>query len=285
MIHDGYLASTLVLGALTVGLVAAVTRCREWRSYTPEIADVGHEGRRLASALRLSVVGPVRPVPLLTLAYVVLVLGVVGLTVGSVHGTIDHGVLVAGLGAVVAGFFAYGIVFSTGIPRLFGRLGYRIKRTVSFRGRPVWSLLMGWATFGTVLLVITVILVGLWLALGNAIAVLVVLGLGGLVVVRYATSLAGVRLLPTTGGGLGSLPSGRRRSPPDSPGRHRIGLQFPVDRALPVLRGWVAIAGVLVLGATATAALWIAGGTVGLLGGLGLAGVLATAYGVTHTWE
>jgi hypothetical protein len=110
MVNEVYIASTLVMGLLAVGVFALVMRSRHWHQYTPQAAygqlDAG--GSRPMSALGRFANTP----SVWTLTFFLLALALlVGATVAASGGT---GVLsgmgiAAALGVVVVGYLVGGV--------------------------------------------------------------------------------------------------------------------------------------------------------------------------------
>lgn len=131
------------------------------------------------------------------------------------------------------------------------------------------------------------VVLGLWIAGAGSIGFLLALALIGLLVARYATSRAGVGSVPSpTSGRGGSTVRTTARPPSTSGGGNTVTEgRFELGRALPVLRGWLTVAVLLVIGAAGSVSLWIVdGGPAGLLVGLALVGAVAAWYSVSGTW-
>ncbi|WP_123536272.1 hypothetical protein [Halosimplex salinum] len=110
MVNTAYLASTVVMGLLGVGVFVLAQRLRGWEHYTPRVAygdiDAGHG--RPATGLA----GVAGRTSTWTAAYIVLVLGfLLGATVYA-SGAITGPSMIAALGALVAVYLVGGIYFA-----------------------------------------------------------------------------------------------------------------------------------------------------------------------------
>jgi len=170
--------------------------------------------------------------------------------------------------------------------RSIRRVGYGVHRRTGFRTLPVGSTAIGWLSFGTVLLAIGLVVLGLWIVGAGSIGFLLTLALIGLLVARYVTSRAGVGLIParaTGGGGSTVRTTSRLRSIRGADNTETEG-RLELGRSLPVVRGWLIVALLLALGAAGFAGLWLLGdGPLGLLAGLLIVGIIAAAYAISST--
>lgn len=106
MADPAYLASTLVMGLLAVGIVALVVRGRRWRQYTPQAAygmDAG--GGRPASALS-KISGATST---WTVAYLLLVLGFLAGAVVTLSGALPGPAVIVGLAAALLVYLVGGV--------------------------------------------------------------------------------------------------------------------------------------------------------------------------------
>lgn len=104
-----YLASTLVMGLLGVGVVMMVVRGRKWHHYVPQTAygmDAG-EGRPVSGLSRLA-----RETSTWTAAYILLVVGVIGGAVVTLSGAVSGSAMIAVLGVGVAVYLVGGVYFA-----------------------------------------------------------------------------------------------------------------------------------------------------------------------------
>lgn len=179
------ITSTLVTGAFGIAVVALTLRVLRRRSYSPA-PSVNRTGSPSTDAIPDAW-------SLLVGAYVLVVLGALVGTLATVDGPIEGRTLVAGLGAVVAVYLVIGVYFADGIRRTLARTSYRLKKSVLFRRRPLWSMMIGWATFGAILLAIGALVVVLWTIGVGPVGFVVLLLASGILVALYAASSVGVR--------------------------------------------------------------------------------------------
>ena len=109
MVNTAYLASTLVMGLLGVGVVALMLRVRRWQHYTPRVAydDIDAGGRPTTGLARMA--GQTNT---WTAAYILLVLGfLLGAVVYS-SGAVTGTAMLAALAALVAVYLVAGIYFA-----------------------------------------------------------------------------------------------------------------------------------------------------------------------------
>lgn len=287
MTNTGYLMSSIGLGLLTIGVIVLLGRVRKWRSYSPQIG-AGQYGRGgEAKSVRLPLVGSTNAWSIAAIVYVLAVFAVLTLTIGTLDESIGGEILLTSLAIIIGGYLLYGVCFSSGIPRFLKRAGYRLQRTVSFRRRPLWSMLLGYATFLAVLLTTAIVVLGLWIAGSGSVGFLIALCVLGLVVALYVTSHTGVSVIPSShGGGARTTLATVRGSPGSISGESSAGEgRFDPGRVRPVLRGWLTIATLLVVGAAGAIALWHLGrGPIGFLAGLVVVIALAVGYAVAGTW-
>jgi len=109
MAESIYLASTLIMGLLIVGVVALALRARRWEHYTPQVAygDLNAGGGRPRSAIGRVVATP----SVWTATYILLaVVFLGGVIVAAGGGVSMAGPAVMGaLGAVLAGYVIGGV--------------------------------------------------------------------------------------------------------------------------------------------------------------------------------
>lgn len=106
MADPAYLASTLVMALLAVGVVVLVLRGRQWHQYTPQAAygmDAG--GGRPRSALSRAV----ESTNTWTLAYVLLALVFLAGAVVTLSGGVSGSAVIVGLLVVVVAYLAGGV--------------------------------------------------------------------------------------------------------------------------------------------------------------------------------
>jgi hypothetical protein len=109
MANPAYLASTLAMGLLAVGIVVFVVRGRRWRQYTPRAAyamDAG--GGSPASALS-RVAGATNT---WTAAYILLVLGLLAGLIITLSDALSGGAVIAALGALLSAYLVGGVYFA-----------------------------------------------------------------------------------------------------------------------------------------------------------------------------
>ena len=110
MVNTAYLASTLVMGLLVVGVVVLMLRVRRWQQYTPRVAydDIDAGGSRPATGLA-RVAGQTNT---WTVAYILLTVGfLLGAVVYS-SGAVTEMTMLAALAALVAVYLVAGIYFA-----------------------------------------------------------------------------------------------------------------------------------------------------------------------------
>ena len=110
MVNTAYLASTLVMGLLGVGVVVLVLRVRRWQQYTPRVAydDIDAGGGRPTTGLA-RMAGQTNT---WTVAYVLLVLGfLLGAVVYS-SGAVTGMTMIAAVGGLIAVYLVGGIYFA-----------------------------------------------------------------------------------------------------------------------------------------------------------------------------
>ena len=110
MVNTAYLASTLVMGLLVVGVVVLMLRVRRWQHYTPRVAydDIDAGGSRPATGLA-RVAGQTNT---WTVAYILLTVGfLLGAVVYS-SGAVTGMTMLAALAALVAVYLVAGIYFA-----------------------------------------------------------------------------------------------------------------------------------------------------------------------------
>lgn len=105
MANTTYLASTVLMGLLGVGVVLFVLRSRSWRHYVPRVAAEVAAGDRPPSALA-DLAGRTGT---WTAAYVLLVLGFMFGAMASASGAITGPLVIGAVVALVAGFLVVGV--------------------------------------------------------------------------------------------------------------------------------------------------------------------------------
>ena len=109
MVNTAYLASTLVMGLLGVGVVVLMLRVRRWQHYTPRVAydDIDAGGRPTTGLARMA--GQTNT---WTVAYTLLVLGfLLGAVVYS-SGAVTGMTMIAAVGGLIAVYLVGGIYFA-----------------------------------------------------------------------------------------------------------------------------------------------------------------------------
>lgn len=286
-----YLSNSIALGVLTLVVLVLISRGFQWRSYAPRTtagqASARNESRS-PSLERLADRTAERG-SLLSVAYLLTVLGFLTGTVAAVTGILTVASFLTALGVAVATYLVFGLHVSGNIRRTARRWSYRMKRSVLFRRRPLWSMLVAWATVLVTLTVVGIAVVGLWTLAGGSDAAFVgVLAVFGTVVVIYAASSAGVALRPK------EPISAWRRSTDETTSRPigRSAKRLPVqpgelvrgtlERVTPILRGWLGVSLLLVTGASVMAVVWVVtGGGTSFLAGLLVIAIGIVAYAVT----
>lgn len=105
MAEPAYLASTLVMGLLAVGVVVLVVRGRRWQHYTPRAAyamDAG-DGRPRSGLARVA-----GATGTWTVAYLLLALGFLAGAVVTLSGTLSGSALIVGLMAAIVVYLVGG---------------------------------------------------------------------------------------------------------------------------------------------------------------------------------
>jgi cbb3-type cytochrome oxidase subunit 3 len=105
MANTTYLASTVLMGLLGVGVVLFVLRSRPWRHYVPQAAYEVAAGERPASGLA-DLAGRTST---WTAAYIALVLGFMFGAMAYASGAITGPVVIGAVVALVAGFLVAGV--------------------------------------------------------------------------------------------------------------------------------------------------------------------------------
>jgi len=108
MVNTGYLASTVLMGLLGVGVVVFVLRSRRWRHYVPRVAGGVAAGERPASGLA-ALAGRTST---WTVAYVALVLGFMFGAMAYASGAVTGPAVIGGVVALVASFLVAGVYVS-----------------------------------------------------------------------------------------------------------------------------------------------------------------------------
>ncbi|ELZ27755.1 hypothetical protein C475_07535 [Halosimplex carlsbadense 2-9-1] len=105
MANTTYLASTVLMGLLGVGVVLFVLRSRRWRHYVPRVAAEVAAGERPASGLA-EIAGRTST---WTVAYIALVLGFMFGAMAYAGGAITGPVVIGAVVALVAAFLVAGV--------------------------------------------------------------------------------------------------------------------------------------------------------------------------------
>ncbi|QLH81497.1 hypothetical protein [Halosimplex pelagicum] len=108
MVNTTYLASTVLMGLLGVGVVLFVLRSRQWRHYVPRVAAEVAAGERPASGLS-EFAGRTST---WTAGYVVLVLGFMFGAMAYAGGAITGPAVIGAVVALVAAFLVAGVYFA-----------------------------------------------------------------------------------------------------------------------------------------------------------------------------
>lgn len=106
MANVAYLASTLVMGALGVGVVVLVLRGRRWHHYVPSVAYGLDAGGAAPGSVLSRVAGSTNT---WTLVYLVTVLGFLGGALVTLSGAVNEMALIAGLVAVIVVYIVAGV--------------------------------------------------------------------------------------------------------------------------------------------------------------------------------
>jgi len=106
MANAAYLASTLLMGLLGVGVVVLVLRGRHWENYRPQAA-YGLQAGGGAPASPLSKVAGATST--WTVAFFVLALGFLGAVIVTASGAIGGTAVIAGLAVAVVAFLVGGV--------------------------------------------------------------------------------------------------------------------------------------------------------------------------------
>lgn len=171
--------------------------------------------------------------------------------------------------------------------RVVGRIGYGIHWRSGFRSRPVGATIVGWLTFGTVLMVLGAAVIGLWFVGAGPMGLLVGLAALALLVAVYVGTSAEVSILPSFGGGRVHPTAGNpgRSLARTARGTSSVRGRYDLTRTMPVVRGWIVIALLITVAAAGAVGLWqLTKGPLGLLIGLGVLVGLGAWYGVSTTW-
>jgi hypothetical protein len=106
MAQATYLASTLAMGLLAVGVVVLVLRGRQWYQYVPEAAyGLEYGGGQPRSALS----SLVRSDDAWAAAFVLILVGIIGATIVTLEGTVPVMGIVAVLGVAILVFVLAGV--------------------------------------------------------------------------------------------------------------------------------------------------------------------------------
>lgn len=288
MTHLGYLSSAVILSLVLVSFVLVITHMREWRSYSPQIGAGRPEQRNRADSIYLPIIGPSNKLTLMATLYFVIIFAIIAATIATLYGSIGDQILIGALTTILGAYLVYGLIFSSRVPDYLNRYGYRLKQSVSFRRRPLWSLVIGYLTFLTILLSIGLIVIALWIGGAGAVGFLIGLSVLLIIIVGYAVSSAQVSVFPASLGGIGQ--SAHKRTKPSFtnpiPNSLSGGGRFTHDRVWPVLRGWLNVTILLIVGTMGVAAIWwIGGGLIGFILGLCVVGILAAGYAVPRRGE
>lgn len=106
MAELGYLASTLVMGLLALGVVVLVVRGRRWQHYTPQAAYAMDAGGGAPQSGLARVAGATST---WTVAYVVLVLGFLAGAIVTLSGVVTGPALIVGLLAAIVVYLVGGV--------------------------------------------------------------------------------------------------------------------------------------------------------------------------------
>lgn len=300
--ESSYTSSTFAMGVLTLLVLVLASWGFEWQSYSlrassgyPTLSRGAPGADSRARALLSPSGRTTGRLSLLPAVYLLTVLGFLAGTIATVTGALTVRSFLVALGGVLACYLLLGVYVSENIRLHLTEAGYRLKRTVLFRRRPVWSMLVGWATILVLLTIAGTVVLGLWtIAGGNGplfVAVVVALGT---VVVLYAVASVGVSLGPTES----TVPFGRSSDRTTEGATSRTGGDFTTSgpfprggsarvtlrRLLPMVRGWVGVALLLVTGAGSMAVVWMVtdgGGT--FLAALFVISVLLGGYVLTSS--
>lgn len=163
MVHTDYLLATgvTIVFGLCVGLFLVRYRNRHTRR---SLLFSSHSEKAASGPVGLVSPGFARNRfwSLAVVGYIGLVVVILGGMASSLEGNLHEAVLVLGLGTGLGLFFVAGVAPSERFWRGVAVPTYLLKRSVLFRRHPLWSQLVGWGTFFTVLVVLGVIFVGAW---------------------------------------------------------------------------------------------------------------------------
>jgi cbb3-type cytochrome oxidase subunit 3 len=110
MADTAYLASTVVMGLLGVGVVVLALRVRQWRQYVPAVASgdlAAGDGRPTSGLARLA-----GTTGTWTVLYVVTVLAFLGGVMVYSSGAASGTVVIGGLGVLIALYMVAGVYFA-----------------------------------------------------------------------------------------------------------------------------------------------------------------------------
>jgi|GEM_PF-1075689 len=106
MANAAYLASTLVMGLLGVGVVVLVLRGRRWENYRPQAAYGLSAGGGAPPSSLSKFAGATST---WTVGFFLLALGLLGAVVVASSGAVDGTVVIAGLAVAVVAFLVVGV--------------------------------------------------------------------------------------------------------------------------------------------------------------------------------
>jgi len=282
MAEGGFLVLALVTGTFLVLVTGTTMRFRQWQSYSPPTADQLYSPTGSGKSTRVFRSMRSSALHLAVLAYVVLIGGILVATIAVFKELVDPVVFVAGLTLITLAYALVGLYFVAQNRRWIHRYGYGLKRTVLFRRRPLWSMAVSWATFGTILAVIALVVASLWSLglgptgfIGGIVVLALLVGIYGFTTAdinpflgRPMGAAAGGSSRMTSNRGTGTRPSGRSRR--------------SLARAAHVMRGWVSVGIVGIVAVSVPVVLWEISGRIGLLGGITFLALLIAAHSIAN---
>lgn len=190
MVQTEYLTVLIVMSVFLIGVVLCILRFWQWRTCTRTPANIplvqSKSGAISLDEMDTSVTWYQN---ITVVAYVAVVIVLFSTTLATLYGKITEQMFLTGLGTELGIFFIVGVAVTDNFRVGIVHVAYRLKRSVLFRKNPLWSQLIGWMTFLSVLIILGVIFVATWYIIGGGgLAFIVALTVIGFIVITYASS-------------------------------------------------------------------------------------------------
>lgn len=190
MVRTEYLTVLIVMSVFLIGVVLCILRFWQWRTCTRTPANIplvqSKSGAISLDEMDTSVTWYQN---ITVVAYVAVVIVLFSTTLATLYGKITEQMFLTGLGTELGIFFIVGVAVTDNFRVGIVHVAYRLKRSVLFRKNPLWSQLIGWMTFLSVLIILGVIFVATWYIIGGGgLAFIVALTVIGFIVITYASS-------------------------------------------------------------------------------------------------